>query len=174
MLSLLCRGDCGGCVGIPLSVEVIVVGVLAKCSIPLVRGDCCFALCLSLYWEVDLCGLVPCLLCRGCDCLREELCTPKLYYPNLSGNSLCGKSCVDDLVKILLWEGEDVAGCSNLETYLSVCDWSTISKLSLIYLALHCFILFIFISYCLVLFVCHTCVEPRELYIAPQLLFRGI
>ena len=27
---------------------------------------------------------------------------------------------------------------------------------------------------CLVLIVCHTCVEPRELYIAPQLLFRGI
>jgi len=24
------------------------------------------------------------------------------------------------------------------------------------------------------LFVCHTCVEPRELHIAPQLLFRGI
>ena len=29
----LVRGDCEGCVGIPLSVEVI-VGVLAKCHIP--------------------------------------------------------------------------------------------------------------------------------------------
>ena len=42
-LSLLGRGDCGdceGCVGIPLSVEVIEVGVLALCRVPLVRGDC--------------------------------------------------------------------------------------------------------------------------------------
>ena len=28
---------------IPLSVEVIEVGVLALCHVPLVRGDCCFA-----------------------------------------------------------------------------------------------------------------------------------
>ena len=33
----LVRGDCGSCVGIPLSVEVI-VGVLALSLIPLVRG----------------------------------------------------------------------------------------------------------------------------------------
>ena len=33
LVSLLCRGDCGGCVGIPLSVEVI-VGVLALSLIP--------------------------------------------------------------------------------------------------------------------------------------------
>ena len=32
-----------GCVGIPLSVEVIVVRVLALSLIPLVRGDCCLA-----------------------------------------------------------------------------------------------------------------------------------
>ena len=31
LVSLLCSGDCGGCVGIPLSVEVIEVGVLALC-----------------------------------------------------------------------------------------------------------------------------------------------
>ena len=41
--------------------------------------------------------------------LREELCTPKLYFPRiLSGGSLCGKSCVDELVEILLCEGGDV------------------------------------------------------------------
>ena len=41
--------------------------------------------------------------------LREELCTPKLYLLKiLSGGSLCGKSCVDDLVEILLCEGGDV------------------------------------------------------------------
>ena len=36
----MCRGECGGCVGIILSVEVIVVGMLALSLIPLVRGDC--------------------------------------------------------------------------------------------------------------------------------------
>ena len=69
-------------VGIPLSVEVIEVlfGLVpypSKC-----RGDCCCWLC--AYPSIErliLCGLVPYLLCRGC-CLREELCTPSLYYPN--------------------------------------------------------------------------------------------
>ena len=28
----------------------------------------------------DLCCVLP--LVSGCICLREELCTPKLYYPN--------------------------------------------------------------------------------------------
>ena len=36
----MCRGECGGCVGISLSVEVIVVGVLALSLIPLLRGNC--------------------------------------------------------------------------------------------------------------------------------------
>ena len=36
----MCKGECGGCVGIPLNVEVIVVRVLAVSLIPLVRGDC--------------------------------------------------------------------------------------------------------------------------------------
>ena len=50
MLSLLCRGDCGGefgLVGIPLSVEVI-VGMLALSLVLLVRGDCCGVVALSL------------------------------------------------------------------------------------------------------------------------------
>ena len=63
-------------VGIPLSVEVIVV--------------------------------VPYLLCRGCVCWREELCTPSCITQILNGGSLCGKSCVDDIVKIVLCEGGDV------------------------------------------------------------------
>ena len=45
-----------GCIGIPLSVEVIVIVV-----------------------EFDF---VPSLLCRGCWCLREELCTPNYICPN--------------------------------------------------------------------------------------------
>ena len=52
--------------------------------------------------------VVPCLLCRGCVCWREELCTPTLYIQILSGGSLCGKPYVDDIVKILLCEGGDI------------------------------------------------------------------
>ena len=44
----LVRGNFGGCDGIPLCVEVIEVVVLALSLIPLVRGDCCLAKCLSL------------------------------------------------------------------------------------------------------------------------------
>ena len=71
-----------GCVGIPLSVEVI-VRVLALCLIPLVRGDCYlgFVPCPSSE-RLILCGLVPCLLCRACICLREELYTPSCICPN--------------------------------------------------------------------------------------------
>ena len=41
LLSLLCRGDCGGCVAIPL----VKGGCVGFVSIPLVRGDCCLAQC---------------------------------------------------------------------------------------------------------------------------------
>ena len=47
------------------------------------------------------------------------------------------------------------------------------NELSFLYLALFHFVHIIHI--CLALFVrAYTCVEPRELQIAPQLLFRGI
>ena len=42
-----------------------------------------------------------------------------VFVQILGGGSLCGKSCVDALVEILLCEGEDSG--SNLETYLGVC-----------------------------------------------------
>ena len=47
-VSLLCRGDCGGCVGIPLSVEVIKV-VVWRCAFPSrCRGGCALGLLVSL------------------------------------------------------------------------------------------------------------------------------
>ena len=57
------------------------------------RGDCCCALPLvkRLY-----------LLERGV--VYSKIVLPKI----LSGGSLCGKSCVGDIVKILLCEGGDV------------------------------------------------------------------
>ena len=104
--------------------------------------------------------------------LRDELCTLKLYLPKiLSGGFLCGKSCVDALVEILLCEGGNVERGVRTSKRIFVFAFDPLS-LSLSYI-LHCIILFI--SYiCLVLIVRLTCVEPRELHIAPQLLFRGI
>ena len=67
LLSLLYRGDCGGCVGIPLSVEVIVVGVLAKCLIPLMRGDCVGFVSIPLLREVDCDAPIPRVRGRHCD-----------------------------------------------------------------------------------------------------------
>ena len=82
---------------------------------------------------------------------------------------LCGR-----IVKILLCEGRDVeqwleprniSWCLRLIHYLYT--------LSLLYLTL--FHIVHIISYMLgIVCVCLTCVKLRELYIAPQLLFRGI
>jgi len=52
--------------------------------------------------------VMPYLLCIGCVCWREELCTPAFINQILSGGSLCGKSYVDNIVEILLCEDEDV------------------------------------------------------------------
>ena len=102
--------------------------------------------------------------------LREELCTPKLYLPKSSVEV----PCVDELVKILLCEGGDVELGARTSKHIFVFAFEPLSlTLSLILcLALHHIV---HIIYMLVLIVCaHTCVQPRELYIAPQLLFRRI
>ena len=92
----------------------------------------------------------------------------------LSGGSLCGKSCVDTIVKILLCEGGDVELGAQTSKHIFVFAFDPLSLiLSLLYCALEIFILFISFI-CLDLFVCLTCVQPRELHITPQLLFRGI
>ena len=96
----------------------------------------------------------------------------------LSGGSLCGKSCVDELVEILLCEGGDVELGAQTSKHIFLFAFDPLSltlSLSLSY------IVSCIISYCsyylyawCCLCVCLTCVEPRELYIAPQLLFSGI
>ena len=110
---------------IPLSVEVI-----EFVGIPLVRGWSCVGFVPSLYWEVVLVE-------------RGVVYSQVVFAQILSGGFLCEKSCVDDIVKILLCEGGDVEQW--LEPWnISWClCWSTISKLSLLYYALHYFILFI-------------------------------
>ena len=66
--------------------------------------------------------------------LREELCTPKLCLPKiLSGGFLCGKSCVDELVEILLCEGGDVDLGARTSKHISVFAFDPLSlTLSLI------------------------------------------
>ena len=95
----------------------------------------------------------------------------------LSGGSLCGKPCVDDLVKIFLCEGGDVELGARTSKHIFVFAFDPLSltlSLSLsLSLIVHCIILLISFIY-LVLIVCHTCVKPRKLHIAPQLLFSGI
>ena len=46
--------------------------------------------------------------CRGCFVGERSCVLPIVFAQILSGGSLCGKSCVDELVKILLCEGGDV------------------------------------------------------------------
>ena len=131
------RGDCGGCVGIPLSVEVIVVVFGFE---PYPSSERLIFFWLSVHpskCRSDNCCALP--LMQRLYCLREELCTPKLYYP-LSGGFLCGKSCVDELVKILLCEGGDVELGARTSKHIFVFAFTPLS-LTLLYCAL--FILFI-------------------------------
>ena len=56
----------------------------------------------------------------------------------LSGDSLCGKSCVDELVKILLCEGGDVELCARTSKHIRVFAFDPLSlTLSILYCALH-------------------------------------
>ena len=151
----LMRGDCGSCVVIPLSEEVIVD--LWLCAYPSIV-------------RLILCGLVPCLLCWGCICLREELCTPSCIYPNPQWRFpvwevLCGRYCRNPSV----WRrGRRAVAQTSKHISVFVIDPLSLNSLSFI----SCIDSYFSYLICLVLFVCLTCVEPRELYIAPQLLFK--
>ena len=122
------------------------------------------------------CGLVSCFLCRGCICLREELCTPSCICQNSQWRFpvwkvLCGRISGNPSV----WRrGRRAVARNSKHIFVFAIDPLSLT-LSLSYI-LYCIILFI--SYiCLVLIVCHTCVEPRELQIAPQSYlekFRGV
>ena len=83
-----------------------------------------------------------------------------------------GNSYVNDIVKILLCEGGDVELGARTSKYIFVFAFDS---LSLTISIISCIDSYCSYHICLVLFVCtHTCVEPRELQIAPQLLFREI
>ena len=84
----------------------------------------------------------------------------------LSGGSLCRKSCVNAIVEILLGEGGDIELGARISKHILVSAFDQLSLISLSYVV-SCIFHIVHIIICLDLFVCHTCVKPRELYIAP-------
>ena len=81
---------------------------------------------------------------------------PIVFAQIFSECSLCGKSCVDELVEILLCEGGDVELCARTSKYISVFAFDPLSLTLSLTL---CIDSYCHITYMLVLFVCaHTCV----------------
>ena len=81
---------------------------------------------------------------------------PVIFVQILSGGSLCGKSYMDELVKILLCEGVDVELCARTSKHISV---FAIDPLSLTLSLTLCIDSYCHIIYMLMLFVCaHICV----------------
>ena len=143
-----CRGDWGwsfGFVPIPL-VRGDCVGFV---PIPLLRGWPCVALCLTSCVEVVVVWERSCIL---------QVCITQI----LSGGSLCGKSYVDVVVKILLCEGGKVKQCLKPQN-ISLCLWLIhyLLTLSLFYLALIHIAHFLHAWYCL----CFSLVLNQESFI---------
>ena len=137
------------------------------------RGDCVDFVPYPSIVRLILCGVVPCLLCRGCLVGERSCVLPVCITQILSGGSLCGKSCVDAIAEIILCKGEDVELGARTSKHIMVFVFDLLS-LTLSLLLCLALIDIVHIIYMLGLFVCLTCVQPRELHIAPQLLFRGI
>ena len=131
---------------------------------------------LSLNCEVDLVWL--CALPLSVEVVfveRGVVYSQVIFFQILSGGSLCGKSFVDAIVEIFLCEGGDVELGARTSKHILVFAFDPLSLSSLSYFVPCIDSYCSFILICLILFVCaHTCVQPRELHIAPQLLFRGI
>ena len=84
----------------------------------------------------------------------EELCTPSCIFAQiLSGGSLCGKSCVDELVKIFLCEGGDVELGVRISKYIFVFAFDPLSLTLSLSLTL-CIVHIVHIIYMLGLFAC--------------------
>ena len=97
--------------------------------------------------------------------MREELCTSKLYLPKiLSGGSLCGKSCVDELVEILLCEGGDVELGARTSKHILVFAFDPLT-LTLSFSLTLCIAIHYHIIYMLVLFVYASLVSNHESFI---------
>ena len=87
----------------------------------------------------------------------------RLYLPKiLSGGSLCGKSCVNELVEILLCEGRDVELGARTSKHIFVFAFDPLSlTLSLTLCIVH----IVHIIYMLGLIACpYLCLTKRDLY----------
>ena len=122
---------------------------------------------IDLYWLSAYPSCVRSFLCwlciasvRGCILLREELCTPGYCIaPNPQWRFPVWESCVDEIVEILLCEGGDVELCARTSKHIRVFAFDPLTlTLSLLYCALHHFILLIHILYAWLVCVCLTCV----------------
>ena len=97
---------------------------------------------------------------------------PQLYLPQfLSGGSLCGKSCVDELVKILLCEGGDVELCARTSKHISVFAFDPLSLTFSYICALHH--IAISLHACVVCVCPYLCLTKRALYSTSTLMERN-
>ena len=111
------------------------------------RGDLCCALPLSV--EVIL--------------VERGVVYSQLYLPQiLSVGSMCGKSCVDELVEILLCEGRDVNLCAQTSKHILVFVFDPLSVTLSLSLTL-CIVHIVRIIYMLGLIVCpYLCLTKSE------------
>ena len=100
----------------------------------------------------------------------------RLYLPQiLSGASLCGKSCVDELAKILLCEGGDVELCTRTSKHICVFAIDPLSLTLFITLCLasfhvaHSYIISLVVSVC----VPHLSLTTRASYSTSTLIQRN-
>ena len=88
-------------------------------------------------------------LVRGYIIERGVVYSQIIFNQILSGGSLCGKSCVDELVKILLCEGGDIELGARTSKHILVFAFDPFS-LTLSYLPC-------IDSYCHIILICLTC-----------------
>ena len=81
---------------------------------------------------------------------------------------------MDDIVKIHPCDGGDVELGARTSKYILVFAIDSLSLNSLSLSLILCIASYFPYHLYAWVIVCLTCVKPRELYIAPQLLFRGI
>ena len=114
---------------------------------------------MSIPLSVEVICVVPCLLCRGC-IVRERSCVlPVCITQILRGDSLCGKSCMNELVEILLCEGGDVELGARTSKHILMFAFDPLSlSLSLIFVPCIIHIAHPYLYAWLCLFVCLTCV----------------
>ena len=105
-------------------------------------------LCLSLNCEVDI-VLALCLVSSEVVFVERGVVYSQVVFVQiLSGGSLCGKSCVDAIVEILLCEGRDVELGARTSKHILVFEFDPLSLNSLLYYALHHIVHIIYICLC--------------------------